>query len=130
MNKKTLIFLPILFLIVGCFKSLPLNSVYFDTTGRPFLSKQNSGPVQIIQGEIKDSHREIGSVEVYATSDVSREEIDKEMAARAAENGADAVIQVKYTDENPNKDNLFSGLMPSGKKYLRAAGKAIIFDAS
>lgn len=86
---------------------------------------KNSGEIIISEQNIPDRQYEIiGNIEAFGrsvnllSSDPNREDVNEALRSEAANQGADAVINVKYKTER-------RGL--ASRPYMEASGQAVIF---
>ncbi len=127
MQKKILSALISIALFAGCAsKCILIRSEYFDITGRVFSAKASPEDVQILAEPTPKSYKQIGVVKVLARYGTKKETINKELKKRAAQAGADAIIEVQYGEDRQN-DSLMCGLFGSTKRNISAVGKAVVF---
>lgn len=117
----------ILVLASGCARCLIMRSEYFDVTGAVFVPKEDGAQIEIFEGEPNRAYKEIGVVKVFARYGTAREAINRELRKRAGQAGADALINVRYGEDQTSSFS-FCGKIFSTKRNVVGLGHAIVFD--
>lgn len=117
-----------LIVLTGCSSTPQVRSEYFDVTGRIFVPKPQTHEVRLYEAGIDPGvpYEETGRVNVWGPRETSREAIDKELKKRTRQAGADALLDVQYSQDKADELVLF-GKVLSKKKYASATGRTVVF---
>lgn len=126
MTKKIISLVFCVFVLAGCAQCLTSRSEYYDVSGKIFKPKASSQEVEIFSEKPDKPYEEIGFIKVLARYGTSKKVMDQQMKVRAANAGADAIIEVQYGEDKLN-EVLLCGKLTSTKRNVVTIGKAIVF---
>ena len=127
--KKNIAVFCLFLALAGCSKCILIRSEYYDITGSVLASKALDAPIELYLAgqDVEKPNVEIGAIKVMAQYGTSKEAFNRELIKRARLAGADAVINVEYSEDKSN-DLRLCGKLLATKRNMTATGKAVVFS--